>query len=146
MVTATRTRKVAKSEAAADPVRAAAKAQQNGKPRKEVASAPVESTNGAAKVSRKRAGSKFAPDQPTLPTPDMKKVDERIKALDDACQQVLSAEAKKLELATELRELNSTIGELLSKHGLGSYIINGEQFFKKPSGERVVHQKLKLNG
>lgn len=118
------------------------------KNRKKVAEAPV-ATNGEAtngKVGRKRGGDKFAADQPTLPTEDMKKTNEKIKPLEDACQKVLSTEAKINEMKTTLRETNEAIGSLLEEHDLKSYIINGEQFFKKPSGERVVHNKLKLNG
>jgi len=82
-------------------------------------------SNGSASIASAPAD-KFAPNQKPLDT--MEDVDERIPALEEACQRVLADREKKNSLGESVREGLGEIGKLLKEHERECYIVAGKKF------------------
>lgn len=101
------------------------------------------STNGKAGIKSAGPG-KFDPKQP--PLPEMADVDERIPALDDKCQEYLAAVDKKGVASDDMKESLDKVGDLLKKHDLDQYVLNGKKFFIEPGSPSVKCKNVSMNG
>jgi hypothetical protein len=84
---------------------------------------------------------KFAAEQP--PLAGMEDVDERIPALDEACQRAIANREKAKSAAQEFTEDLEKIGALLNENDLDCYIIVGKKFFIEPGEPHVKMLKVK---
>jgi hypothetical protein len=98
----------------------------SGKPRRKAAKP---STNG-----EKTAGQgDFASEQQPL-IPD---ADERIPELDEACQRVLAAKDQRKSAKADEDEALGEVADLIHKHNLTCYMLNGKKFYIEPGAESV---------
>jgi hypothetical protein len=115
--------------------------------RKVVKKAPVPKAKSSAKPSKngaavKSAGSeKFDPQQP--PLVGMEDVDERIPALEEACQKAISNRGRKESASADFADDLESIGDLLEFHEMDCYICSGKKFFIEPGEPHVKMQKVK---
>lgn len=86
----------------------------------------------------------FAANQPPLDA--MKDVDECIKELTDECQRYLSEKDKQGTAKAQAEEHSEKIGELLKKHGLDFYTVNGKKFYIEPGSPSVKCVNVKQKG
>lgn len=104
--------------------------------------APAASTNGKGPARTKTAPpDKFADNQPTLPA--MEDTNERIPALDEACQLYFSAHDNIRSNREKSEEALGAVGELLHEHELLCYIKNGKKFYIEPGKEAVKVKKVR---
>ena len=97
------------------------------------------SKNGAAVKSA--GATKFDPQQP--PLVGMEDVDERIPALEEACQKAISNRGRKESASADFADDLESIGDLLEFHEMDCYICSGKKFFIEPGEPHVKMQKVK---
>lgn len=98
------------------------------------------STNGSTRSVPAGAGKFDAKQKPLDVMPD---IDEKIPALEDACQRYFAGVDKVQSGKQDVTDAKEEIGDLLKEHDLPCYIKNGRKFFFEPSREEIRVKKVK---